>query len=158
MARSPDSNLLVASSLRSRRNPALRLFLSGPWHAKQFSDRIGRISRLNSMLGFAVAAIALGKSARPAVARSMVVRRAISLTEHWSKSNPTRNDFATYTGAEPGEKSSIDLAQRSSGNLSFTEQDMNPCLPRFYGVTHCARIAIIFRPARKMRRKAWRFR
>jgi hypothetical protein len=25
---------------------ALRVFLSGPWHRKQFSDRIGRMSRL----------------------------------------------------------------------------------------------------------------
>src|SRR5262245_50480064 len=98
MARSPDSNLPVASSLRSRRNPALRLFLSGPWHAKQFSDRIGRISRLNSMAGFAVAAIALGKSARPAVARSMVVRRAIRIREDRSKSIIGQKDCAADTG------------------------------------------------------------
>ena len=33
----------------SRRVSASRLFLSGPWHAKQRSERIGRISRLNSI-------------------------------------------------------------------------------------------------------------
>src|SRR5437660_6248298 len=35
-----------AASRRSRRNFALRWFLSGPWQAKQFSERIGRMSRL----------------------------------------------------------------------------------------------------------------
>ena len=31
----------------SRRRPPWRLFLSGPWQAKQLSERIGRMSRLN---------------------------------------------------------------------------------------------------------------
>ncbi len=34
----------------SSRRSALRLFLSGPWQAKQLSARIGRTSRLNSMV------------------------------------------------------------------------------------------------------------
>src|SRR5436190_2548774 len=33
-------------SLISRRRPAFRLLASGPWQAKQLSDRIGRMSRL----------------------------------------------------------------------------------------------------------------
>jgi hypothetical protein len=39
----------TATSRRSSRRSALREALSGPWQAKQFSDRIGRMSRLNSI-------------------------------------------------------------------------------------------------------------
>src|SRR6185436_6510428 len=49
IATSPDLAGLKASSLRSKRSLALRSFSSGPWHLKQLSERIGRISRLNSM-------------------------------------------------------------------------------------------------------------
>src|SRR5579872_7272772 len=34
----------------SRRSLALRLSLSGPWQAKQLSERMGRISRLKRMV------------------------------------------------------------------------------------------------------------
>ncbi len=44
------SRFCVAGS-RSRRNFALRLSASGPWHWKQWSARIGRTSRLKSTLG-----------------------------------------------------------------------------------------------------------
>ena len=37
---------------RSSRRSALRAALSGPWQAKQFSRRIGRMSRLNSTAAF----------------------------------------------------------------------------------------------------------
>jgi len=40
----------MAMSRRSSRKSALRAALSGPWQAKQFSERIGRISRLYSSL------------------------------------------------------------------------------------------------------------
>ena len=36
----------TAASRRSSRRSALRAALSGPWQAKQFSARIGRIARL----------------------------------------------------------------------------------------------------------------
>src|SRR5205085_4433102 len=49
MARSPDLAGLKASSFRSKRSLALRSWPSGPWHLKQFSEKIGRISRLKSM-------------------------------------------------------------------------------------------------------------
>ena len=45
---------LTATSRRSSRRSALRAALSGPWQAKQFSARIGRMSRLK--LGFESAA------------------------------------------------------------------------------------------------------
>src|SRR5262249_13728574 len=48
MAKSPDLAALKASSLRSNRSLALRSFSSGPWHLKQLSERMGRISRLKS--------------------------------------------------------------------------------------------------------------
>lgn len=43
----PSSALLTAASGRSRRKSASRLSASIPWQAKQFSERIGRTSRLN---------------------------------------------------------------------------------------------------------------
>src|SRR5512147_3135538 len=46
-------DLAKAPSLVSRRSRALRAFSSGPWQAKQFSDRMGRICRLKSTLGLA---------------------------------------------------------------------------------------------------------
>ena len=52
MAISPDLAGLNASSLTSNRSLPLRAFSSGPWQAKQYSDRIGRISRLKSMEPF----------------------------------------------------------------------------------------------------------
>src|SRR5262245_33884354 len=39
--------IFTASSRTSRRRSPLRAALSGPWQAKQFSARIGRMSRLN---------------------------------------------------------------------------------------------------------------
>src|SRR5437868_13067825 len=51
MANSPDLAGLRASSLRSNRRRALRSFSSGPWHLKQFSEKIGRMSRLKSITG-----------------------------------------------------------------------------------------------------------
>ena len=49
MARAPLSSSLVACSATSSRRPACRLPLSGPWQAKQLSERIGRMSRLNEI-------------------------------------------------------------------------------------------------------------
>ena len=46
IAASPDAAGRNASSRTSSRKSAFRAFASGPWHAKQFSDRMGRISRL----------------------------------------------------------------------------------------------------------------
>ena len=48
MARSPDSTREVAPSVVSSRNPACCFSASGPWHLKQFDDRIGLTSRLKS--------------------------------------------------------------------------------------------------------------
>ena len=48
MAGSPSSGLAVASSRRSSRSFALRAAESTPWQVKQFSERIGRMSRLYS--------------------------------------------------------------------------------------------------------------
>jgi hypothetical protein len=44
---------LIASSRWSSRKLALRAALSGPWQAKQFSARMGRTSRLYSILVWA---------------------------------------------------------------------------------------------------------
>src|SRR5262249_6275890 len=38
----------AASVRRSRRRPAMRVLASGPWHWKQLSERMGRISRWKS--------------------------------------------------------------------------------------------------------------
>src|SRR5689334_9395604 len=46
MGVTPDLVGLTASSRRSRRRPAIRAALSGPWQRKQVSAMIGRISRL----------------------------------------------------------------------------------------------------------------
>ena len=42
----PEASVPFAISSRSSRRPALRAALSGPWHGKQLSARIGRTSRL----------------------------------------------------------------------------------------------------------------
>ena len=44
----PSLSAVVAPSGVSRRRPALRFLASKPWQAKQLSDKIGRISRLNA--------------------------------------------------------------------------------------------------------------
>ena len=46
IAMSPDFAGLIAASRTSSRNPAFWFALSGPWHAKQLSERMGRMSRL----------------------------------------------------------------------------------------------------------------
>ena len=46
IARRPLSSSAVACSKVSSRRPACRLPLSGPWQAKQFSERIARMSLL----------------------------------------------------------------------------------------------------------------
>src|SRR5580658_3218136 len=43
----PEGVGFTASSRRSRRIPAMRARLSGPWQRKQVSDMMGRMSRLN---------------------------------------------------------------------------------------------------------------
>ena len=45
MARPPSLSFANAPSLVSSRKPAFRALSSGPWQAKQWSDRIGRTSR-----------------------------------------------------------------------------------------------------------------
>ena len=45
IARPPLSSLANAPSFVSSRRPALRVLSSGPWQAKQLSERIGRTSR-----------------------------------------------------------------------------------------------------------------
>src|SRR5262245_31437696 len=45
----PSLRAATASSSRSSRNSAWRALASGPWHWKQLSDRIGRMSLLNSI-------------------------------------------------------------------------------------------------------------
>ena len=49
MAMLPESSFLKAPACTSNRNPALRFFSSGPWQAKQLSEKIGRMSRLKSI-------------------------------------------------------------------------------------------------------------
>ena len=44
IAVAPESSSAVASSDRSSRKPAWRLAESGPWHLKQRSERIGKMS------------------------------------------------------------------------------------------------------------------
>ena len=61
IARAPLSSSSIATSGISSRSPACRLPLSGPWQAKQLSERIGRMSRLNDSRGFGPA----GSTAAP---------------------------------------------------------------------------------------------
>ena len=49
MATAPDFAGFIASALKSSRSFDLRCFSSGPWHWKQVSEKIGRMSRLNSI-------------------------------------------------------------------------------------------------------------
>jgi hypothetical protein len=42
--------VMKAPSSVSKRNAVFRLFLSGPWQAKHLSERIGKITRLNSIV------------------------------------------------------------------------------------------------------------
>ena len=71
LARDDRLSLASAESRTSSRRSALRWFLSGPWQAKQFSDRIGRMSRLNSTLPRrpASAAVRSGAESSPIAAR-----------------------------------------------------------------------------------------
>ena len=46
----PDSSWLKTDSFRSILSPAFSLPASGPWQVKQCSDRMGRISRSNSII------------------------------------------------------------------------------------------------------------
>jgi hypothetical protein len=45
MARAPESSSAIAAFGQSTRNPASRVAESGPWHLKQQSESIGRMSR-----------------------------------------------------------------------------------------------------------------
>src|SRR5207249_3088767 len=49
IATAPDLSGLSADSFTSNRRPALRLLSSGPWHAEQMSEKMGRMSRLKSI-------------------------------------------------------------------------------------------------------------
>src|SRR5262249_19237094 len=48
MARVPSPKSARALSSRSKRNSVFRFALSGPWQVKQVSERMRRMSRLNS--------------------------------------------------------------------------------------------------------------
>src|SRR5438552_4879163 len=67
-----------APSLVSSRSFPLRAFSSGPWHWKQLSDRIGRISRLKSTLPL--------RAARSTLAAAAAELRDVAAT----RTNPTR--------------------------------------------------------------------
>jgi hypothetical protein len=59
MARYPPRSAVAASRV-SRRSPALRVALSGPWQEKQFAERMGRISCVKSTGGAVRLAFAAG--------------------------------------------------------------------------------------------------
>src|SRR5262249_13926698 len=62
----------MAPSLVSMRKSALRVDFAGPWQLKQLSERIGRMSRLNStFFGCAVAARGQSKTTKNARGRIM---------------------------------------------------------------------------------------
>ena len=74
----------TASSRLSRRSSAFRAALSGPWQAKQFSARIGRMSRLYSSLSAAAARAAAqcrAKSATDKQSKKWELRTIGILTE-----------------------------------------------------------------------------
>ena len=73
IAREPLSSSATACSATSSRRPACRLPLSGPWQAKQFSDRIGRMSRLNE--SFAGPAAGGASAAHATAAASTLAER-----------------------------------------------------------------------------------
>src|SRR5437773_5261666 len=65
--------ILMAASRSSSRRLALRAALSGPWQAKQFSARIGRTSRLYSILAWAQSGKEGVKKATPEARQERVV-------------------------------------------------------------------------------------
>src|SRR6266850_8021835 len=75
-----------APSLVSSRSFPLRAFSSGPWHWKQLSDKIGRISRLKSTLPF--------PAARSTLAAAASQLRAVTAT----RTNPARNTASQAVG------------------------------------------------------------
>ena len=80
IARVPLSNSSVALSATSRRSPACRLALSGPWQAKQLSERIGRMSLLKESRGCDGATTAADGAAaqiRPAALKLTAPKAAI---------------------------------------------------------------------------------
>ena len=68
------ASALMAASRWSSRRSALREALSGPWQAKQCSERIGRTSRLYSSLSSARPGAEASSRARATAAASIAVR------------------------------------------------------------------------------------
>ena len=82
-ATSPDSPLPNAASFTSSRSSALRLFASGPWQVKQFSERIGRMSRLKSSFVVASSARAVAAVSARSSRAWVIERRAAAGRETW---------------------------------------------------------------------------
>jgi len=92
IAQAPLSSSAVACSKVSSRRPACLLALSGPWQAKQFSERIGLMSRLNEIrAGLAgVAATTAVHQATPAIISTAAPKRSIAHFEQPMRHDPVR--------------------------------------------------------------------
>src|SRR5271165_5543401 len=70
MAKRPFASSIRAPASVSKRNFVFRLAASGPWQAKHWSERIGRISRLNS-ISWPVSTVAASKANAPTAAAAL---------------------------------------------------------------------------------------
>ena len=120
IAREPLSSSAVACSAVSSRSPACRLALSGPWQAKQLSERIGRMSLLNEIRAWGLAGAAA--NAGPAIMRATAARR-ISHGIRLAFEQPMRRRSCQGLPASPiqgGGPESRTGKGRSAGPSSYT--------------------------------------
>src|SRR4051794_40746753 len=75
----PERLFLVASSRISSLSPAMRDFASGPWHRKQVSDMMGRMSRLKRTGGAAYSGRTNDNRVSPASACDFMALSSLSL-------------------------------------------------------------------------------
>src|SRR5439155_23418469 len=116
-ANRPPASACLAPSSRSKRSVAC--CVPGPWHWKHLSERIGRMSRLNSMVAGSAAAvaaaagvacgtdwaacIAVAHSTSPTATLQPGTRRILVLTENvliqskWSECDSGQEPVGTYT-------------------------------------------------------------
>ena len=83
----PELSAFIASLRISRRIPAMRLRLSGPWQRKHVSDMIGRMSRLKPTFASSASAQAIVRT-RPAIRAREAFKNLISVPEVHLHPNP----------------------------------------------------------------------
>src|SRR5579885_134004 len=94
----PDFLGLGASSRMSSRRLAMRELLSGPWHRKQVSDMIGRMSRLNRTSGSAAAAAKQART-KPVIALARMFSLSYRLAAQAGQGENLANAFSLLTAS-----------------------------------------------------------